>query len=130
MEETADTKFACAVFTSLVVYHKFSYIVVSCIFRKIGNVTVHISVHLDAFDYLVTVGFQSAVEIVQIFYSRNKAGSGIEKFCWDSFAQRVVTLLLVTRNKVVSLFGNHTIEDRNLVGTILKVGVHCNNGLA
>ena len=48
------------------------------IMEQVGYVAVHFTVHLNVFHYVPVIGFQSAVEVVQIMYSRNRTCSSIE----------------------------------------------------
>ena len=59
-------------------YNLFSDTVETGIFSQVGNVAVHFAVHLNVFHYVPAIGFQSAVEVVQIMYSRNRTCSSIE----------------------------------------------------
>ena len=91
---------------------------------------MHIAVDLYALYYFVSVCLEAAVEVVQVLDTRNFACSGIEQLCGDGLGKRVVALLLVSRYKVVSIFGYHAVEDGDFVGAVLKVGIHCDDYVA
>ena len=94
------------------------------VFRQIRDIAVHVTVDLDMLNDLTTIGFQSAVEIMEVVDSRNFAGCGIEELCRYCLRQRIVALLLPAADEVVAVFGYHAVKLGNLVGRILKVGVH------
>ena len=63
----------------------FSDTVEACILSKVGNVTVHFSIHLNILDDFPAIGFQSAVEVVQILDAGYSTGCGIEQFGRNGF---------------------------------------------
>ena len=85
---------------------------------------MHLTVHFDMFYDLFAIGFQSAVEVVQVFDARYFAGGGIEQFGGEGLRQRVVTFLLPARYEVIAVLGNHAVEFGYFVGAVLQVGVH------
>ena len=56
----------------------FSYLLESGIFGQIGDVAVHFAIYLDIFYYYFAIGFQSAIEVVQVFDTRYFTGRSIE----------------------------------------------------
>ncbi len=108
-------------------HHLLPYLGVSGILGKIRYITVHVAVNLDMLHHCIAVSLQAAVEVMQIVDSAHFPCRGVEKLCRDGLRQRIVTFLLPSGDKIVSLDGNHTVKLRNLVGTVLKVGVHRNH---
>ena len=41
----------------------------SGILGQVGDIAVHLAIHLDVLHHLATVGFQSTIEVVQIMYA-------------------------------------------------------------
>ena len=76
--KTVQSELGFAIFACLMMNNLFSDAVEACILSKVGNVTVHFSIHLNILDDFPAIGFQSAVEVVQIMYSRNRTCSSIE----------------------------------------------------
>ncbi len=105
-------------------YHLFAYLAEAGIFGQVRDIPVHLTIHLDVLDYVTAVGLQPAVEVMQVVYARNRAGGGVEQLGRDSFRQRVVAFLLPARYQVVSVLGDHAVQFRNFVGTVLEVGIH------
>ncbi len=99
-------------------------------FGKIGDVAVHVAVHLDVFHHLAAVGLQPAVEVVKVVYAAHTARRGVEKLGGYGLRQRVVALLLIAAHDVVAFLAYHAVEFRNLVRRILQVGVHGDNHVA
>ena len=58
------------------------------------------------------------------------AGGGVEQLGGDGLRQGVVALLFVARHEVVAIAGDHAVELGNLVGRVLKVGVHGDDHVA
>ncbi len=58
------------------------------------------------------------------------AGGGVEKFGGKGFSDRVIALLLPAGDEIVIFFRNHAVQLGNLLGTVLQVGVHCDDDLA
>ena len=85
VDETIEAEFRFAVFSCLMMHHFFSYAVKTGVFCKVGDVAVHVAIHFYALDHLVAVGFQSAVEVVQIVYAAHFAGGGVEELCGYGF---------------------------------------------
>ena len=113
-----------AVFASLVVHHLLAYLAEAGVLCQIWYVAVHLAVDLNVLDHILAVGFQAAVEVVQVWYSAYLACRGIEKLCRNGLRQWVVAFLLVARNEVEAVLGNHLVESGNLVGGVLQVGIH------
>ena len=64
MEEPAYAELALAVLACLVLHYMLADFCVACILGKVGDITVHVAVDLNALDNLVAVGLQPAVEVV------------------------------------------------------------------
>ena len=124
VNETVETEFGGAVFASLVMNHLLAYLLKSRILCQIRHIAVHIAVYLDVLHHLVAIGFQAAVEVVQIVYAAHLAGGGIEEFGGNCLRQRVVALLFPPRHQVVAVLGNHTIQFGYFVRTVLQVCIH------
>jgi len=67
VEETVESEFGRTIFTCLVVYHLLTYLLESGILCQIGDITMHFAIHFDVFHDIFAVGFQAAVEVVQIW---------------------------------------------------------------
>ena len=44
----------------------FTNVTEACALRQQRNETVHLTVNLDAFDHFIAIGFQAAVEVMQL----------------------------------------------------------------
>ena len=106
------------------VYHLLANAIETCILCQIGDVTVHLAIHLDIFDHVLAIGFQSAVEVVQVLDTAYLARSGVKQFGGQGLRQGVISLLLIARDKVKPIYLDHLKQTRNLVGRVLKVGIH------
>ena len=62
VEETVESEFGRAIFTCLVVYYLFTYLL--C---KVGDIAVHFAIYFDVFHDIFAIGFQTAVEVVQVW---------------------------------------------------------------
>ena len=83
MEETAYAEFALSIFACLVMHNQLANLVISCIFCKIGDITVHVAIDLNVLYYLISISFESAIEIMQIMNARYLSSCCIEKFGRD-----------------------------------------------
>jgi hypothetical protein len=92
-----------------VLHHFLAYAGKTGQFGQIGYVAVHVAVHFDMFHHIASVGFQPAVEVVQILYAAHTACRGIEQLGGHGLRQRVVALLLIARHQVVAVTGNHSV---------------------
>ena len=92
--ESIPPEFGYSVFTRAVLHHFLSDLSKTGPFGKYGNVSVHFTIHFDPFHHLESIGFQSAIEIVQ-FDARHATGDGIEKFRRDVLAEGVVVSLFL-----------------------------------
>ena len=91
---------------------------------------MHFAVDLDVLYDVAAIGLQSAVEVVQVADAAHPSGRSIEELCGKCLRQRVIALLLVAGNQVVAVFGNHSVEFGNLIGRVLKVGIHCDDHIS
>lgn len=130
VDKTVQAKLRSAIFAGLMVHHLLADACKTRIFGKIRDIAVHLAINLDVFNHILAISLQTAVEIVQILDATHLARRGIEKLCRNRLRQRVVALLLPSRHKVVAILHNHPIKFRNLVRTVLKVGVHSNHHIA
>lgn len=64
-DEAAHAILGASVFTLIMRNHLFCYLSKTGPFGNDGDVAVHLALHLNAFDEFASVGFQSAIEIVQ-----------------------------------------------------------------
>ena len=124
VDEPVEPELGLSVLPRLVLHHLLPYPGVSGVLCQIRYVTVHVAIHLDMLHHLIAVSLKPAVEIVQIPYAAHLACCGIEELGRDSLRQRVITFLLPARHKVVAVAHDHTVQFRDLVGRILKVGIH------
>ena len=85
---------------------------------------MHLAIHFDILHHFIAVGFEAAVEVVEVFDTAHLARSGIEKFGGNGLGERVIAFLLITRDKVVAVDGNHSIKLGDFVRRVLQVGVH------
>ena len=84
-----------AVLAGLMVYHLLANLVEARILCQIGNVTMHLAIHLDVLHHISAVGFQSAVEVVQVLDATHLAGRRVEKFRGKGLRYGVVAFLLI-----------------------------------
>ena len=108
----------------LVVDHLLADLVEAGLLGQVGDVAVHLAIDLNVLDHLLSVGLQSAVEVVEVGDATDLARRGVEEFGGNGLRQGVVALLLPARDEVVALLGDHLEEGRYLVGRVLEVGVH------
>ena len=102
----------------------------TCLFGQYRDVAVHLTIDLYRLHHIDVVGFQAAVKVVQLNLRHTTSGP-IEKLGWDILCQfGIVTHFLPARNQVVMIFGNHAVELGNLVGTVLKIGIHRDDHIA
>ena len=110
--------------------HLLANLAKSSLLGQVGDVAMHLTIYLNIFHYSLTIGFQTAVEIMQVLDATDFTSRSIEKLRGQRLRQRIVALLLVATHQVISLFLYHTVQVRNLVGRILKVGIHRDNHIA
>ena len=67
VEETVESEFGRAIFTCLVVYHLFTYLLESGILSKVGDIAMHFAIYFDIFHDIFAIGFQTSVEVVQVW---------------------------------------------------------------
>ena len=110
----------------------FSNLVEASNFCEIGHIAVHLTIDLNVLDHFLAIGFQSAVEVVQVFDTADLPGCGVEELCRNGFRQRVslFAVLLESAHQVVAIFLDHTVQFRNLVGWVLQVGVHRDDNIS
>ena len=112
------------------VHHLLSNLCESCVLGQVGDIAVHLAVNLYVLHHILSVSLETAVEVVQVLYSAYPSCRSVEQFGGESLRDRVVALLLIARNEVEAVNGDHVIKLRNLVGRVLKVGVHCDYHIA
>lgn len=128
--EAVEAEFRHAVLSRLVVDRFLADFLESGDFGEVGHVAVHVAVHLDMLDHFGAVGFQAAVEVVQVLDSAHAPGRGVEQFGGQGFRQRVVAFFLPSAHEVVSVLGDHAVEFGYLVGAVLQIGVHGDDHVA
>ena len=128
--ETVEAELRLAVFARLMMHNLFADAVEARVFRKIRDVSVHLSIHLDILYHILAISLQSAVEVVQVMYSADFPCRRVENLCRNGFRQWVVALLFISGYKVKLVLGNHAVKFRNLVGRVLQVGIHRDNHIA
>ena len=125
-----QSKLALAKLTGSVFHHFFAYAVKTGRFRNNRNVAVHISVHFYVFHYLVAVGLQTAVHVVQ-FNATQFAVGVIKQFRGQVFGQCVVVAFLFpATHQVKTLLLNHLVQLGYFIGTVLQIGIHGNDYIA
>ena len=104
----------------------------ACVLGQIGDVAMHLAIHLDVLYHFAAIGLESAVEVMQIVNAAHPACCGVEELCGDGLGQRVAltTVHLIAAHQVVTVLANHSVEFGNLVGRILQVGVHGDDHIA
>ena len=91
---------------------------------KVGDVPVHLAVHLYVLYDFVPVGLQAAVHVVQL-YPGDAPGRGVVELGRQVFRDLVVLpVLFPAGDDVPSLVDHHVIHPWNLFRGILQVGVH------
>ncbi len=129
VDEAFDAEFGSSVFPRLVLHHFFPDTAESGMFGQNGDIAVHLTIYLDAFDYGLAVSLETAVEVVEL-YPRSQTGSAVEEPGGDGFGDGVEPFLLPPRDHVVFFFPDHSDQFGNLVGTVLQVGIHSDDHLA
>lgn len=124
VDEAVKSEFARAVFACLMVDYLLAYASEAGIFGEIRDVTMHVAVDLDVLDDLIAVGFESAVEVVEVLDAADTACRGIEQLGGYGLGEGVVTFLLPSADEVVAVLGDHAVEFRDLVRRVLKIGIH------
>ena len=114
----------------LVVHHLLAYFGETGIFGQVRDIAVHLAVHLDILHHIYAIGFQAAVEVVEILDAAHAPRRSVEEFCGNGFREGVVAFLLIARHEVVAVLRNHAVQFGNLVGRVLQVGVHRNHHAA
>ena len=130
VHKSVETEFGHAIFACLVLHHAFADFGVAGIFCQVGNVAVHIAIHLNVLHHLQAICLQAAVEVVQIVDAAHLACRGVEEFGRDGFGFGVVAFFLPSAHQIVALVHNHFVEVWNLVGAVLQVSVHGNHHIA
>lgn len=101
----------------------FSYLAEPRLLCHVGEETVHVVVDFKALYHFVFVCLEAAVEVVQL-YPRYRSHRGVEELGRHRLGERIVAFLLPARNEIVALLGDHPVKLRNLIGRVLKIGVH------
>src|SRR3954471_5699801 len=115
IDKTFPAKFCRSIFPCSVFNYFFADLSKSCPFCNYGDVSMHFTVHLDAFYNFFFVGFQSAVEVMQPD-TACFAGGGIIYFRWKVFSQLIIkSLFLPAADQVISIFDNHSPQLSNLI---------------
>ena len=78
------TELAC-----LMVYRFLAYLVEAGVLCQIWYISVHLAIHLDVLHHILAVGFQSAVEVMQIVYSAYLPCRGVEELCRNGLGEGV-----------------------------------------
>ena len=101
---------ALAMLTCLMMHGLLTNLAETCVLGEVGDKAVHFSIHLDVLHHILSVCLQSAVEIVQVFDTAYLACCSIEQLCWGGLRNRVIALLLISRDKVLTIFVNRSVE--------------------
>ena len=112
------------------VHHLLADAVETGVLCQIGDVAVHLSIHFDVLHHVLAIGLQAAVEVVQVLDAAYLACRGVKQFGGQCLRQGVIPLLLIARNKVIPVYLDHLEQGWNLVGRVLKVGIHRNHHVA
>ena len=112
------------------VYHLLADLVEAGILGQIGDVTVHLTIHFDILHHGLAIGFQSTVEVVEVLDAADLTGCCVEEFRGQRLRNRVVALLLIAAHQIIALLLDHPIQLGNLIGRVLKVGIHRNDHVA
>ena len=105
-------------------HHLLSDLVESGILGQIGDITVHLAIHLYILHYLLTVSLQTTIEVMQVLDTADLPCRGIEEFGGDGLGYRIVALLLVSGYQIITFNSNHIIECRDFIGRVLQIGIH------
>ena len=106
------------------VYHLFTDFLESGVLCQIRYITMHLTVHFDMFYDLFAIGFQSAVEVVQVFDAWYFAGSSIKQLGGQCLWNWIISLLLPAGYQVVAILCNHPVKFGDFVWAILQVRIH------
>ena len=55
------------------------------ILGQVRDIAVHLAVHLDILHHIYAIGFQAAVEVVEILDAAHAPRRGVEEFCGNGF---------------------------------------------
>ena len=117
-------EFRRAIFTGLMLNNLLTNLVEAGIFGQIRYITVHLAIDLNVFHHGLTIGLQTTIEVVQVLDTAHLTGRRIKELRGERLGDGVITLLLITTHQVVAFHLDHTIQLWNLVGRVLKVGIH------
>src|ERR1051326_5268009 len=78
IDEAFQTKFAFSVLALTVLHHLLSYFGKARPLRDHGNITVHLTIHLDGLHHIFTISLKPAIEIMQVIYFGNPARGPVE----------------------------------------------------
>ena len=82
VEETIPpAEFCLAKFPCLMAYDFLANLLETGILCQIGDIAMHFAVHFYVFYNIFAIGFQAAIEIVQVLYAGNLACRSVEQFC-------------------------------------------------
>ena len=111
----------------MMLHHQFAHLK-SLPVSQHRQVTVQLAVNGNGFDHLVSIGFKTAVKIVD-FNAGKPAGDGVKKLGRNRFTDGIVTFFLPAGNQIVSFLQplEHIGNFRRIV---LQVRVHSDHRFA
>ena len=109
VHEPVQTEFGSSELSLAVLHHFLAYLGESGVLSQIRDITVHLAEDLDVLHYLQTVGFQSAVHVVQL-NAGHSARRCVEELGRQVLGQFVViSFLLPSAYQIIPLFLDHTV---------------------
>ena len=80
VEEAVQTKLTLTVFACLMLHYFLCDTVEACIFCKVWNVTMHLSIDFNVLYDGLFIGFQSTIKVVKIMNTTDLSCRSIEEF--------------------------------------------------
>ena len=130
VDKTVETELTGTELTFAMLYHFLADLGKTGVLRQVRDIPVHLGEDLNILHHLLAVRFQAAVHIVQ-GNAGNTTCRSIEELGRQVLGQFVIkTFLLPTAHQIKSVFGDHPIELRDLIRTVLQVSIHGDNHIA
>ena len=111
VHEAVEAKLRLAVLASLVVHNLLANLVEASVLGEIRDVAVHLAIDLNVLDDVLAIGFQAAVEVVEVLDAAHLACRGVEELGGNGFRERVAlpAVHLIAAHQIVSVLCNHTV---------------------
>ena len=129
VHKAVQTELGLSVLACLVVNHLLTDLAESGILGQEGDVAVHLAVNLDVLDNLFAVCLEAAVHVVQVDAGNFACGPVVYLGGYVLAQLSVIAFFLPARYQVISVLTDHADHLGNLLGAVLKVGVHGNHDI-